>query len=35
MSYFHEVHAQFSTELWVNNPTLTEIELGLKDLRPP
>ena len=30
MSYFHEVHAQFSTELWVNNPTLTEIDLGLK-----
>ena len=29
MSYFHEVHAQFGTELWVNNPALPEIELAL------
>ena len=28
-SYFHEVHEQFGTELWVNNPALPEIELGL------
>ena len=29
MSYFHEVHAEFGTELWVNNPALPEIEMGL------
>ena len=29
MSYFHEVHEQFDTELWVNNPALPGIELGL------
>ena len=29
MSYFHDVHAKFSAELWVNNPALPEIELGL------
>ena len=29
MSYFHDVHEQFGTELWINNPSLTEIELGL------
>ena len=29
MSYFHEVHTQFGTELWINNPSLSEIELGL------
>lgn len=28
-SYFHEVHEQVGTELWVNNPALPEIELGL------
>ena len=30
MSYFHDVHEQFGTELWVNNPALPEIELGLE-----
>jgi transaldolase len=27
--YFHEVHARFGTEFWVNNPSLPEINLGL------
>ena len=27
--YFHEVHARFGTEFWVNNPSLPEIELAL------
>ena len=26
--YFHEVHARFGTEFWVNNPSLPEIELA-------
>ena len=29
MSYFHDVHAQFGTEIWVNNPALSEIELDV------
>ncbi len=29
MSYFHDVHKQFDTQLWVNNPALPGIELGL------
>jgi len=27
--YFHEVHVQFGTELWINNPSLPGIELAL------
>ena len=30
MGYFHDVHQQFGTELWVNNPALPEIQLGLE-----
>ena len=30
MSYFHQVRAQFGTELWINNPSMPEIELGLE-----
>jgi transaldolase len=29
MSYFHDVSTQFGTELWINNPSLSEINLGL------
>ena len=27
--YFHEVHARFGTEFWINNPSSPEIELAL------
>ena len=27
--YFHQAHARFGTEFWVNNPSLPEIKLGL------
>ena len=28
--YFHEVHDRFGTEFWVNNASLSEIQLGLE-----